>query len=73
MAYSEQDLVPKFTPLIGVLSVIASVFANCAAGFCVGRFEPYLSFCESGMSYSVTTVTFATAFAAGFSSLVATT
>jgi hypothetical protein len=33
----------------------------------------YLSFCESGVSYSVTTVTLATAFAAGFSSLVATT
>jgi hypothetical protein len=32
----------------------------------------YLSFCASGVSYSVTTVTLATAFAAGFSSLIAT-
>jgi len=33
----------------------------------------YLSSCEFGVSYSVTTVTLATAFAPGFSSLVATT
>jgi hypothetical protein len=33
----------------------------------------YLSFCESGVSYSVTTVTLALAFAPGLSSLVAMT
>jgi hypothetical protein len=46
---------------------------NCAVGICVGPFELYLSFWESGVSYSVTTVTLAAAFAAGLSSLVATT
>src|ERR1022692_2506079 len=33
--------------------------------------QGYFSFCESGVSYSVTTVTLATAFAPGLSSLVA--
>jgi len=50
--------------------VVRSSHKTCLRNILQNRFAD-LSFCESGVSYSVTTVTLATAFAAGFSSLVA--